>query len=498
MYKSFILSIDQGTSSTKTLIFDGEGKVVSRASEPLSSIYLSGGWVEQDPEQIMKTVFTSVEKCLAELTSKSEDIQDIKVCGISNQRETFVVWDEKGIPLYNAVVWQCKRSVEICERLLKDGMADEIKARTGLKIDPYFSGTKLIWLYENNEHIRKAVDSGKAYFGTIDTWILFKLTNGNAYLSDYTNASRTLFFNLRSLKWDSSLLETFGLTKLNLPDLKPSSYGFGETDFNGLLKSPVKIGAMIGDSHAAAVGEGCFSAGTAKATLGTGSSILMNVGPSLKTSESGMVSTIGWSMEGRVDHAVEGVIVSCGSIIEWLKNQLGLFIESNETEQMAMSVRDNGGVYLIPAFSGLGAPYWQMNRKASINGLTFDSNKNHIVRAALESIAFQIKDIITTMEADSRVSLSKLMVNGGMTVNRFLLQMIADLLGKVISKQGMPDISAQGAAFLAGLEQGIFKNPDHLTTLIQYGVEIKPDHANREIHLAYKVWKSAMQTSDKS
>ena len=486
----YILSIDQGTSSTKTIIFDEEGKAIAKGSEPLRSYFSEGGFVEQQPEEILQNVLTSVEKCLGEFKSKGGDVKNIKACGISNQRETFVVWDEKGKPLYNAVVWQCKRSVKICERLRKEDLEEKIKSKTGLIIDPYFSGTKLVWLYENVAEVKNAIEDGKAYFGTIDTWLLYKLTG--AYFTDYTNASRTLFFNLKDLAWDKELLSLFGLSKLNLPALKPSSAVFGESDFNGLLDQPIPIAAMIGDSHAAAFGEGCFSPGTAKATLGTGSSILMNIGSEVKDSKQGMVTTICWSTEGRVDYAFEGVIVSCGSTIEWLKNELKLIGDSKETEAIATSVADNNGVYIVPAFSGLGAPHWDMNRKASITGLTFDCNKDHVVRAALESIPYQIKDVIVAMEQDAGIELQELMVDGGITANKFVLQFLSDLLQRKIVNIGMPDVSALGAAYLAGLKAGVYKDLEHLKTL-NIDKSVTHPQENKNIKEHYSGWQNAIK-----
>ena len=333
----YILAIDQGTSSTKTILFDEEGKPCAKGLEPLKTIYLENGFVEQEPEGIVQNVLTSVEKCLNNFKAKGGELSSIEACGISNQRETFVLWDEKGAPLYNAVVWQCKRSIEICKSWKEAGYEAIIKSKTGLLLDPYFSGTKLLWLYENNEKVKGAIDSGRAYFGTVDTWLLFKLTNGKNYFTDYTNASRTLFFNLTNLEWDEDLLKIFGLSNLNLPKLKTSSASFGQSDFNGLLPFPIDITGMIGDSHAAAFGEGCFTPGTAKATLGTGCSILMNIGEAPKESKNGMVSTVCWSIEGKVHYALEGVIVSCGATIEWLRNELELFTDSKQTEAMATS-----------------------------------------------------------------------------------------------------------------------------------------------------------------
>ncbi|MFN3381714.1 MAG: FGGY family carbohydrate kinase [Runella zeae] len=494
---SFILAIDQGTSSTKTLVFDAQGQVVSRASEPLKTHYFGEGFAEQDPEGIFQNVISSVKKCLADFQAQGHSLTSIAAVGISNQRETFILWDEQGKPLHNAVIWQCKRSVKICDQLRERGLGAIINEKTGLLIDPYFSGSKLMWLQQNQPEIREAIQAGKAYFGTVDTWLLYKLTKGEKYLTDYTNASRTLFFNLSTLDWDADLLREFGLTGLQLPQPQPSSYTFGESDFEGLFPKPVPIMGMIGDSHAAAFGEGCFSEGTAKATLGTGCSILMNVGNHRKSSANGMVSTICWSTAERVDYALEGVIVTCGATIEWLKNEWGIFEDSKDTEAMARSVEHNNGVYLVPAFSGLGAPHWDMKRKASITGLTFGSTKNHLVRAALESIPYQIKDIIGAMEADAGLELKELMVDGGMTSNGFVLQFLADLLGKPVLKINMPDVSALGAAYLAGLACGLFTNITHLQSLKKEVETIMPCVDNRAVMSYYEGWQETVHYYEK-
>jgi glycerol kinase len=494
MARQYILAIDQGTSSTKTLVFDAEGTVMAKATEPLKTFYNYGGFVEQDPEEIYTNVLTSVKNCLAEFEYNGGNIADIKTCGISNQRETFVVWDEQGKPLYNAVVWQCKRSIAVCRLLSERGLAEEINTKTGLIIDPYFSGTKLIWLYENEPAVKTAIDAGKAYFGTVDTWLLYKLTNGAQYLSDYTNASRTLFFNLHTLLWDKELLQKFGLANINLPQLKPSSADFGESDFGGLFSSAIPINAMIGDSHAAAFGEGCFDKGTAKATLGTGCSILMNIGDKPKTSGNGMITTICWSTEQQVDYALEGVIVSCGATIEWLKNELGIITDIADTAAMANAIADNNGVYLIPAFSGLGAPYWDMSRKASINGLTFNSNKNHVVRAGLESIAYQIKDVIAAMQTDAGVALNALTVHGGLTKNQFVLDFLAGLLNSDLIKSDMPDVSALGAALLAGLQAKIFNNIADIKKLRSQKTLVKKGAENTDKY--YAGWQQAITAAN--
>jgi len=493
---SFVLAIDQGTSSTKTLVFDENGVAVARGSEPLRTHYLDGGYVEQDPGGIYENVLVSVGKCLDDFRSKGGQVNDIKTCGITNQRETFVLWDENGNPLHDAVVWQCKRSTGICDRLKLYGLESLVKEKTGLLVDPYFSGTKVIWLNENKKEVRTKIADGKAYFGTVDTWLLYKLTNGKSYLTDHTNASRTLFFNLETLSWDVELLEKFGLSKLNLPDIQASSSYFGVTDFNGLLENKLGITAMVGDSHAAAFGEGCFSTGIAKATMGTGSSILMNIGTEPKLSDQGMVTTIGWSTETHVEYALEGVIVTCGATIEWMKNRLNLFESSNETEEMANAVPDSNGVYVIPAFSGLGAPHWDMNRKASITGLTFDCNKNHIVRAALESIPYQIKDVITAMESDTGILLEKLMIDGGLTSNQFVVHFLSDLLEKDVVNLGFPEVSALGAAYLAGLKTGIYSSIDYLKTLNKGKViTVRPNAVNEKVKAGYTGWQLAIDTN---
>ncbi len=466
MSSTFILAIDQGTSGTKAIVFDREGRLVARATEPLPSSFPSPGFVEQDPLGIYENVLAAVRACLAQFrTSVSEDLTQIVCCGISNQRETFCLWETSGRPLCNAIVWQCKRSVEICNRLKGSSVEAEVVKRTGLIMDPYFSGTKLLWLCENDPRIREAVDAGQALFGTVDTWLLYKLTKGRSFFTDYTNASRTLFFHIDRLHWDEDLLERFNLQGLRLPEAKPSSFPYGSSDFEGLLPRAIPISAMIGDSHAAAFGEGCFSAGTAKATLGTGCSILLSTGSKRIASTTGMVTTICWSTTDRVDYALEGIIVTCGATINWLRDHLGVFAQSTDTEVMARSVPDSGGVYFVPAFSGLGAPHWQMDLKAAILGLTFGSDKNHIVRAALESIPYQIKDVIGAMEQDSGIRLRQLRVDGGITANWFVMQFLADLLQTDVISIEIPDVSALGAAYMAGLQHGVYESMDQLAEL---------------------------------
>ena len=489
----YILAIDQGTSGTKAVIFDHTGAIVAKATEPLRTIYHQNGFVEQDPEEIYLNVLSSVTACVQQFCNEGGDLALIEGCGISNQRETFVLWDKNGKPYHNAVVWQCKRSTDICDELKSGGHELTIRQKTGLLIDPYFSGTKLMWLYRHNKQIREAVDAGEAYFGTVDTWLLYKLTNGRSYLTDYTNASRTLFFNLATLGWDYELLEAFGLSRLNLAECRPSSHHFDNTDFDGLLPFPIAVHAMIGDSHAAAFGEGCYVPGAAKATLGTGCSIMMNTGSQLVHSSNGMVSTICWSTGEKVQYGLEGVIVTCGATIEWLKHELGLISNAAETSDIAVQLESNEGVYLVPAFSGLGAPHWQMNRKATITGMTFGTTKAHIVRAALESIPYQVRDVIDAMTADTGTALQQLMVDGGISSNHFVVQFMADLLGRPVVNIGISDVSALGAAYLAGLNAGIFQDLEHLSGLHRQRKVHDPSEGNKAEQF-YRGWKTALNS----
>jgi glycerol kinase len=487
MNNGYILAIDQGTSGSKTVLFDTQGHIVSKETEPLTSFYPKPGYVEQNPEQIYKSVLTSVRKCIKQFREQGGATGDIRACGISNQRETFLLWNYKGEPVTNAIVWQCKRSVDLCSRLKENGHEPQLYQRTGLFLDPYFSGTKLLWLIENNSNMVDEINTGKLYFGTIDTWLLFKLTNGKSYYTDHTNASRTLLFNIHELQWDPEILDMFACGKLHFPEVKPSTFSFGHTDFSGILDRSIPITGMIGDSHAAAFGEGCFSPGTAKATLGTGCSILLNTGKPVRSGQ-GIVATICWSTSQRTDYALEGVIVTCGATVKWLRDQLRLINSSEETEKIAADLADNNGVYLIPAFSGMGAPYWKMDARAAIFGLTFDSNDKHIVRAALESVAFQIKDVITAMTEKENIRLQELKIDGGMSANRFIMQLIADLLEIPVINIGLEEVSALGASYMAGLQAGIYSDLNQLETLLQEKKQYLPGEGTHIAKNSYKSW----------
>jgi glycerol kinase len=488
MQKKYILAVDQGTTNTKAIVFDLKGQVIAKDFVQTNASYPQPGWVEQDPEEIYQSVLRAVQLCIEKL----DDASNILCCGITNQRETIMAWDENGDPLYPAIVWQCKRSINTCDRLKKENLEPEISARTGLIIDPYFSGTKIIWLAENCKKFRDALAQGKAFIGTVDTWLLYKLTNGKSYYTDHSNASRTLLFNINDLQWDEFLIEKFGLKGINLPEVKWSDFDFGESDFNGILSHKIKITGLIGDSHAAAFGEKCFTSGTAKITLGTGSSILMNTGDKRIKSKTGMVSTICWSIKNRVDCALEGIIVSCGSTLQWLKQELGLMPGVIEGEEMAYSVTDNNGVYFIPAFSGLGAPHWKMDLKAQIVGLTFGCNKNHVIRAAFESIPYQIKDVIHAMEIDSGIQLKEIRADGGITKSKLVMQCIADLLNCKIENIGIADVSALGAACMAGLGAGVYKDLTDLEKLQLQQKEFIPGSNQQKAIQGYVGWQKIL------
>jgi len=488
----FVLAVDQGTSGTKTLVVDAAGQVVAQGKAVLPSLYPTPGFVEQAPEAIYRSALRSVAACLTDFRDKGGRVDAIHACGISNQRETFVLWTEAGQPIGNAVVWQCKRSVPLCDRLRGSDVDRRLRKTTGLILDPYFSATKLAWMVEQDADLRAAIAAGEVRFGTVDSWLLHRLTGGRAHAADLTNACRTLLFDIHRLDWDRDLVSAFGLDGLRLPEVYPSVHPYGGTDFDGLLPAPIPIAAMIGDSHAAAFGEGCFRPGEAKATLGTGSSVLLNTGDRAVPSQAGMVTTICWALPGRTDYALEGIIVSCGSTITWLRDQVGLFADSRETEPLAASVENAGGVFLIPAFAGLGAPHWKMAARGALVGLTFGTERKHIVRAALESIGYQIKDVIAAMERDSAIPLHGLRLDGGVTGNRFVVQFIADLLGAPVRTSAVEDVSALGAAFMAGLGCGLYDGLDTLARLTAGGRTYSTGPGHASAARSYAAWQDVV------
>lgn len=493
---NFILSIDQGTSGSKAIIFNDLGEICYEGRAPLKSYYPAEGRVEQEPDEIYQSVLTAVGDAAKDFKADGNSFDTLVCCGISNQRETFLLWDKNGQPLAPAIVWQCKRSIPVCRRLIDEGHETFIREQTGLFVDPYFSGTKIIHLLEENFGIRQSVISGEAYFGTVDSWLLHRLTDGGSYKTDYTNASRTMLFNLKNLCWDTDLIELFGLTGLNLPEAVPSGSSFGSSDFNGILPKPLPITAMIGDSHAAAFGERCFEPGSAKATLGTGSSILLNTGELVEPAETTMVSTICWSTEKQVSYALEGIIVSCGSTLTWLQDSLGLFSSSAEASEIAAQTESSGSIILIPAFSGLGAPWWKMSQKAAIQGLTFESDKKQIIRAGFESIVFQITDVLRAMERDMNKPLRSIQLDGGVSDSSFVMSSIAGLNNADIIKCKLREASALGAALMAGLTSGIFESIEQLSKLENEDEIISKRKFNPLLKGKYKQWIEVLKGLD--
>ncbi len=418
MEKTAILVIDQGTSGSKAVVFSREGELLASCTKDYKIDYPKPGYVEIDPNALLKSVYEAAKGALARLEEAGISRENIKTIGISNQRESFLLWDKQGNPVAPIVVWQCKRSAEYCKSLSKDAsFSSLISERTGLIIDPYFSGTKIAVLADE-ENLRSAISKKDVYFGTVDTWLIRSLTNATVYATDRTNAGRTMLFDISRFEWDREIIDFLGLKGLNLPEVRASDAGFGTTTLNGLFKRPLPIGAAIGDSHAAAFGQGLFRKGDAKITLGTGSSILMNVGDKRITSSNGMVSTLCWSSGERTDYALEGIIVSCGSTLGWLKEKLGIVEDFREIDALAESLESAESVYLIPGFSGIGAPWWKLDAKASIVGLDFGHDKRHIARAALESIPFQVTDVLSAMTEDACGTLANISADGGITVSR--------------------------------------------------------------------------------
>lgn len=461
----YILAIDSGTSSTKSIVLSEEGEAMAWATAGLNTTYGSDGTAEQEPEEIYRSAITAVTDAVNAFETEHGISRDTIACaGIANQRETFVLWDKNGAPLHNAVVWQCKRSVDVCGELKKAGAEEEVRSRSGLIIDPYFSGTKLTWLVRNNGGIAAAHTGGEAYFGTVDSWLLYRLTGG-VHATDHTNASRTLLLNLHSLQWDSELAELFEVPALNLPEVRSSAGHYGESDFSGVFPNPVPITAMIGDSHSAFFGERCYRTGDAKATLGTGCSMLFNVGPDAPPAYPTTVGTVGFSTPNRIDYALEGIIVSAGSVLTWLQRELGLFDDPAELEAIALDLEDTGGAVMVPGHAGLGAPFWRMGASGSISGLTFGTGKHHIIRAALECIPYQIRAIVDAVCQETGMACNAIRVDGGISKNEFVVQWLADTLEVPVHTSAMSDVTARGAAFLAGIGADIYSGAEQIAAL---------------------------------
>ncbi len=455
MSKQYIISLDQGTTSSRALLVDQDGAIVNMVQKEFQQIFPKSGWVEHDPKEILESQLSVMHQ----LVEKANiNIQDIKAIGITNQRETTLVWDKNtGEPIYNAIVWQDKRTADICEDLKKKGLVEHVKMTTGLVIDSYFSGTKVKWILDNVEGARQKAEEGDLLMGTVDTWLVWNMTNGKNHCTDYTNASRTMIFDITKLSWDDKLLQELGIPKSMLPEVKPSAYHFGSYNLNGIS---IPIAGIAGDQQAALFGQGCFEKGTAKNTYGTGCFMLMNTGEEAQFSNNGLLTTIAYGLDGKVNYAFEGSIFIAGAAIQWLRDGLELIKDAKETEALANSVEGDSSVYVVPAFAGLGAPYWDMYARGAIFGLTRDTGKAHLAKATLESLAYQTKDILNAMEEDSGVKLQSLKVDGGACANNYLMQFQADILGTEVHRPKVIESTAMGAAFLAGIQVGLWTQGD--------------------------------------
>lgn len=457
MNKKYIMALDLGTTSCRAILFDHEGKICSVAQKEFTQYFPQPGWVEHDAEEIWATQLGLMYEAMSKLNVTPADIAGI---GITNQRETTVVWDKvTGRAIYKAIVWQCRRTAEYCDRLKNQGYAQKIQEKTGLVLDAYFSGTKLHWILENVPGARQKADEGRLLFGTIDTWIIWKLTGGKVHVTDYSNASRTLMYNIYELKWDEEILEILGVPKNMLPEVKPSSCVYGSTD-SSLFEHQIPIAGAAGDQQCALFGQTCFEPGEAKNTYGTGGFMLMNTGSKPVASKNGLVTTIAWGVDGKVEYALEGSIFVAGAAIQWLRDELGVIRNAADSEGLAVSVPDTNGCYMVPAFVGLGAPYWNQYARGAIVGLTRGVNRCHIVRATLESIAYQVNDVLQSMQEDSGIKLASLQVDGGACANNFLMQFQADIMNAKVARPRTIETTAMGAAYLAGLAVGYWESKE--------------------------------------
>ena len=452
----YVMALDAGTTSNRCIIFDREGNQVAVAQKEFAQIYPHPGWVEHDPMEIWATQLGVAQEAILKARTEAKEIAAI---GITNQRETTIVWDRNtGLPVYNAIVWQCRRTADYCESLAPE-WEDVIRAKTGLKIDAYFSGTKIRWILENVPGAREKAEKGDLLFGTVDTWLIWNLTRGKAHVTDYSNASRTMLFNIHTLEWDDEILQLLDIPKCMLPEVRPSSEVYGETDYT-LFGDGIKIAGAAGDQQAALFGQTCFEEGEAKNTYGTGCFMLMNTGTVPIASSNGLVTTIAWGLNGKVKYALEGSIFVAGAAIQWLRDEMGLVENSPASERYARQVSDTNGVYMVPAFVGLGAPYWDPYARGAIVGLTRGANRNHVIRATLESLAYQTWDVLAAMQEDSGIQLDSLKVDGGACANDFLMQFQADMIRKEVRRPSCIETTALGAAYLAGLATGYWESEE--------------------------------------
>ncbi len=491
MEKKYILALDQGTTSSRAIIFDKSGNILKVAQKEFTQIYPKAGWVEHDAMEIWGTQSGVAREVLE---TAGVNPHEIAAIGITNQRETTVVWDKNtGKPIYNAIVWQCRRTAAICDDLKAKGYEKHIRDHTGLVVDAYFSGTKVKWILDNVEGAREKAEKGELLFGNIDTWLIWNLTRGKVHVTDYSNASRTMLYNIKDLCWDTKILEALNIPASMLPEVKPSSEVYGHTDSQTFGGAEIPIAGVAGDQQAALFGQACFEPGMAKNTYGTGCFMLMNTGEKMVPSENGLLTTIAWGLDGKVEYALEGSIFIAGASVQWLRDEMKLISDAADTEYFASKVDDTNGVYLVPAFAGLGAPYWDMYARGSIVGLTRGSNKNHIIRATLESIAYQTRDVLEAMQEDSNIKLATLKVDGGATANNFLMQFQSDILGVHVDRPKVTETTALGAAYLAGLAVGFWKSKEEIAENWAMGRQfensIDPDYRAK----LYKGWKKAVE-----
>jgi glycerol kinase len=490
--KDYILALDQGTTSSRAIIFNHKAEIIATAQKEIQQIFPKPGWVEHNPDEI----WSSQAGVAAEVIAKSGFTgNDIKAIGITNQRETTIVWDrETGSPIYNAIVWQDRRTSEYCDKLKKDGHAPIIQSKTGLVIDAYFSASKIKWILENVEGAKEKALAGKLAFGTVDSWLVWKFTRGAVHVTDITNASRTMLFNIIDQKWDEELLNLFEIPESMLPEVKESSEVYGETATT-IFASKIPIAGIAGDQHAALFGQMCIEKAMVKNTYGTGCFMLMNIGEKFIASKNNLLTTIAWKINGKVQYAFEGSIFIGGAVVQWLRDGLGVIKSSEEVEKLALSEADNGGVYFVPAFAGLSAPYWNQDVQGTIVGLTRGSTSGHIARAAIQAIAFQTMDVLKAMEADSGMKIKELRVDGGATANDLLMQFQSNLLNCNVIKPTVVETTALGAAYLAGLAVGFWKNIDEVKDNWQIERTFTPSDANNKIDNEIKNWGKAIRTS---
>ncbi|NDW08599.1 glycerol kinase GlpK [Dysgonomonas sp. 520] len=496
MKKHYIISIDQSTSATKAVLFNDKCESLYRATIHHEQYYPKPGWVEHDAEEIYANTVETVKKVVE---SGKIDADGICSVAITNQRETAVVWNkETGKPVYRAVVWQCQRGADICAKLVEQGYSEKIKKKSGLIIDPYFSASGIQWILDNVEGARSLAEQGKLLAGTIDSWLLWKLTDGKVHATDYTNASRTLLFNIHTLDWDDELLDLFTIPRSMMPDAKPCDSVFGESTVDGIFTQPVVIAGILGDSHGALAGQMCFDPGMGKSTYGTGSSVMVNIGEKPIVAPGGLVTSVGFAAHGKVYYAYEGNIHCTGATIKWLEEKLNLINSASEVEAFATSIPDNGGVYFVPAFAGLSAPWWNSQAKAMIHGMTLGTGKAHVVRAALEAIAYQVKDLVDLMTIQAGISLKELRVDGGPTKNHFLMQFQSDMLDATINCSNIEEASALGAAVMNGLAQGVWKSLEEVAALRCDDRIITPKMDEETREMLYSGWIRAIGMIQKS